>query len=334
MAILIKGIKYMVYDFFEEIKDLINGKIKNFYSKFKYLLLFIAFITFLLCIFLCEKVEPDTIESQQIRVLGITIENWAQWITIIALPYTAGWAFYQFKKNNSAKKQEKAVQIGKEFSNKLIDKCGIINDVFRCSSLNQILKFDEKNYDDFRFFNVDELRRIYKDDNFPTIYADKLNNSIQELDDIYHERLIKGVTPYIDKTTRKIKVDINKNKIEEIQEIKNINPYILQNKDLPYHFFDLVSDVLNQLEYMCMDISSKATDSRYIYQSLHQMFLRTVRTLAVDISVDNKNFSDKYYTNIIHVYNDWTTRYIKDLKIEKRKKEKINKILNPKIKTV
>lgn len=322
----------MVYDFWEELKDLTKEKIKNFYSRFKYLLLLVFFVIFLLCIFLCEKKEPDTIETQQIRFLGITIENWAQWVTIVALPYTAGWAFYQFKKNNSAKKQEKAVQIGKEFSNNLINKCGIINDVFRSSSLNELLKFEEKNYDDFKFFNVDELRNIYKNDDFPTQYVERRNSLIQELDDIYHERLIKSIVPYVDK--RKIKIDMENKKIEEIKEIKQTNPYILQNKDLPYHFFDLVSDVLNQLEYICMDISSKATDSRYIYQSLHQMFLRTVRTLAVEISVDNKNFSDKYYTNIIHVYNDWTIRYVKDLKIEKRKKEKINKILNPKIKTV
>lgn len=322
----------MIYDFWEELKDLTKEKIKSFYSRFKYLILLVAFIIFLLSIFLCEKKDPDIIESQQIRAFGITIENWAQWVTIIALPYTAGWAFYQFKKNNSAKKQEKAVQIGKEFSNNLINKCGIINDVFRNSSLNELLKFDEKNYDDFKFFNVDELRRIYKDDNFPTKYIERRNHLIQELDEIYHLRLINSIEPFVNKN--KIKVDIENKKIEEIKEIKQINPFILQNKDLPYHFFDLVSDVLNQLEYICMDISSKATDSRYIYQSLHQMFLRTVRTLAVDISVDNKNFSDKYYTNIIHVYNDWTMRYVRDLKIEKRKKEKINKILNPKIKTV
>ena len=104
-----------------------------------------------------------------------------------------------------------------------------------------------------------------------------------------------------------------------------ITPYEFQNKDFPFHFYDLVSDTLNQLEYICMDISSKATDSEFIYQSLHQNFLRTIRILAVDISVDNCNFSDKYYTNIIHVYNEWTMRYIKDKKKENRKKEKINK---------
>lgn len=302
------------------------------YHKCKYWILLIVFILFILAIFLCEREEASTIETQQIKFLGITIENWAQWITIITIPYTAGWTIFQFKKNISAKKQEKAAQIGKEFSQNLVNKCGIIYDVFRASSLNELLEFDQKNYDDFKFFNVDELRRIYNDDDFPTKYMERRNNSLQELDEIYHERLIKSITPLINK--KKVEIDIKNGTVREIQDVEVKNPFILQNKDLPYHFFDLMSDVLNQLEYICMDISSKATDSSYIYQSLHQMFLRTIRTMAVDISVDNKNFSDKYYTNIIHVYNDWTTRYIKDSKIENRKKEKINKILNPKIKTV
>lgn len=326
----------MVYNFFEDLKNLIIEKIKCFYSRFKYVILLMAFILFLLGIFLCEKTEPDSIETQQIKFLGVTIENWGQWITIITIPYTAGWAIFQFKKNISAKKQEKAAEIGKEFSKDLINKCGIINAVYKASSLNELLKFDEKNYDDFRFFNADELRKIYRDDNFPTIYNETRIKLADELDGLYHHVLIMGITPYNNKKKVKLILDIENNIVEEVKEsdIKLINPYILQNKDLPYHFADLVSDVLNQLEYMCMDISSKATDSCYIYQSLHQMFLRTVRTLAAEISVDNCSFSDKYYTNIIHVYNEWTNRYIKDRMNEKRKKEKTNKILNPKIKTV
>ena len=52
------------------------------------------------------------------------------------------------------------------------------------------------------------------------------------------------------------------------------------------------------------------------------------------ICVLNKDYSDKYYTNIIHVYNEWCTLRDMDLKNEKKKKEKVNKILNPKIKMV
>lgn len=104
---------------------------------------------------------------------------------------------------------------------------------------------------------------------------------------------------------------------------------------MPFLFDELISDVLNQLEYLCMFLSSQVAGSKYVYQSLHQVFLRTVRALAVEISItNNKSYSDKYYTNLISVYNEWKKLYLKDLLKERTLKDKIEKILNPKIKTV
>ena len=345
----------MVYDFFEELKDIINEKVKEFFSKSKYILLIMLFIVLVSGIFFCKKEEPQVIDSQQLKLLGITLENWVQWITLITIPYTGGWAFYQFRKSCIAKKQEKAVQIAKEFSRDLVSKCGIVNLVYTQSSLNDILKYDEKNYDDFKLFNVDELRKIYNNDDFPTIYSELRLNAAEELDRIYHYILLTNIISHNaqivgiesqennelsenDENDKKEDEnehgESNKIKTSMLKEMNELDLFVLQNSNYPYHFVELESNVLNQLEYICMDISSKATDSNFIYQSLHQMFLRTVRTLAAEMSVENLNYSDKYYTNIIHVYNDWTNRYKKDLKIERRKKEKINRILNPKIKTV
>lgn len=96
-----------------------------------------------------------------------------------------------------------------------------------------------------------------------------------------------------------------------------------------------MSDVLNELEYLSMFLSSQAAGSKYVYQSLHQVFLRTVRALAVEISItNNSSYSDKYYTNLISVYNEWKNLYLRELLKEQNLKNKIEKILNPKIKTV
>ena len=84
-----------------------------------------------------------------------------------------------------------------------------------------------------------------------------------------------------------------------------------------------------------MDISSQAAGSKYIYQSLHQIFFRTIKILSVEICLRNDGkYCDKYYTNIIHVYNEWTKIYERDLKKEEKRKKEVDKILNPKIKTV
>ena len=84
-----------------------------------------------------------------------------------------------------------------------------------------------------------------------------------------------------------------------------------------------------------MNISSHAAGSTFIYQSLHQIFFDTVNTLAFEISIRNDGkYSDKFYTNIIHVYNEWQKIYKKSRKNETNKKNQNKKILNPKIKTV
>ena len=83
-----------------------------------------------------------------------------------------------------------------------------------------------------------------------------------------------------------------------------------------------------------MNISSKAADSDFIYQSVHQIFLRTVRLLYLEISILNVDSTDKFYTNIIDVYNKWMKIYLINKKKENKRIKKSNLDLNPKIKTV
>ena len=54
----------------------------------------------------------------------------------------------------------------------------------------------------------------------------------------------------------------------------------------------------------------------------------------MEISIINKNSTDKFYTNIINVYNTWRNKYVKELKIEERRIKKANEKINPKTKTV
>jgi hypothetical protein len=83
-----------------------------------------------------------------------------------------------------------------------------------------------------------------------------------------------------------------------------------------------IETVLNKLEYLSMYITSKVADEKYIYNSLHQMFFKTIQVLYIHISSLNSDNKDKYYTNVIELYNIWTNKYVKDCKKEKRYKLK------------
>ncbi len=303
----------MVYDFFEEFKDIITEKIKKIYIKIKSVRLIVIFFILLLCIFLFELENPEKIESQQLIFFGISLDNWAQWITTIALPYTAGWAIFQYKKNLQIKKQEKASNIAKEFSNNIVEDLSIVNEVIQKSFLSQYIpndKIDER----LKYFNVIEIRELYNNDDIVTVYKNLIKVKSKVLDNIYHLILYK------------MNNDMNEN--EFIEYMKDVEP---ENKDWkkisdfiikinkPYHFLVFERKVLNQLEYLCMDISSKAADSIFIYQSLHQMFLKSIRNLYFEISILNTNSVDKLYTNIIYVYNEWKEMYKTNLRLEKRR---------------
>lgn len=272
-----------------------------------------------------EIITPVTVESQQIMICGISLENFSIWFTFVAIIVTAFWSTFQYNKSKLSKQQEKASEIAETFSNDLVTKCSIIYDVISNTELAEILELNKIGYDKFKVFNTNEIRTVYNDDDFISKFKKKFIDS--NLDQIYYRRLDVRVS------FNSFKELMEQNKQYSEKEARKL--FVLNNSNFPFHFSTLISDVLNTLEYLCMSLSSQAAGSKYVYQSLHQTFLRTVRMLCVNISMSNtQHYSDKYYTNIIHVYNEWTALYLKDLSKENKQKNKANKILNPKIKTV
>lgn len=131
-----------------------------------------------------------------------------------------------------------------------------------------------------------------------------------------------------------MKEEINRVYRKEYSDEEARALFILDNQHLPFLFSKLVSDVLNELEYICMYISSQSAGSYFVYQSIHQIFLKTIKITAMSIAWSNKDYSDKYYTNIIHVYKNWYNRRENDREKERKNQKKAYRYLNPKIKTV
>lgn len=130
--------------------------------------------------------------------------------------------------------------------------------------------------------------------------------------------------------------------IEELKSLYDANDIIdykklILNNDSDGKIKDMICDTLNTLEYQCMYISTKVADEKYIYNSMHQQFLKAISLLYFEIALINIDNKDKYYTNIINVYNLWKDKYIKSINKErkiKKKQKKLNKKLllpNPKI---
>lgn len=295
-------------------------KMKISFKKIFFNILKIIFILTLVFLFLlvsvlffkyCNIQNPSDIQSQEIYICGISLGNWCSWITLIGLLFTALWSMHQYKKNRNLKQQEKSSEIAQDFANNLIEKMGIISDVL---------------------MNNQEIKKIIKE-----LDTTKLNQfTILEMKDIYKNQ--KSIELYF---------DILNSKATQKRYTKLLNQrYNEKEKEIfSSRFTLLIEKTLNELEAICISISSKAAGSQFIYESLHQMFLNTVEILAIRISIANNNNVDKYYMNIISVYNMWNIQKEKDikklnktnkkiLKLEDKADKEIKKLLNKQTKTV
>lgn len=309
-------------------KHLVNWK-----DYFKEHLIRVIFISLLCLLFgFILTIFPKALNNgeQEIFLLGISLSNWSIWIGIIGILFTAIWALYEYDNSRISKQQEKASEIAKHFSDDLLTKCGLVIAVFQNSPLKNLLCQLNTLNSPFRHFTTDELREITDNDDCPSLY--KREKSKIDFDEIYFQILKQRISVFPQK---KDSNNQKNNKLKKFTTYEARKLFILDNASLPFHFSSLVDDVLNNLEYACMNISSNAAGSPFIYQSLHQMFFDTINILAFEISIRNDGkYSDKFYTNVIYVYNEWQKLYKKSRKNESLKKNHNKETLNPKIKTV
>lgn len=249
----------------------------------------------------CNIQNPTEVESQEIYIYGISLDNWCTWITLFGLLFTAIWSMHQYNKNKLSKQQEKASEIAKDFSNELIEKMGIIFDVLMPNIVMQKM--------------VSKIVKSNKLNQFTTIEISAI------LDD----------KDCFDKCDKIIHSKRTQNRYNQILEQRYSE---VERNKFDSYFPLLIESTLNHLEAACINISSQAAGSQFIYDSLHQSFLQTIEILSIKISSNNHNNVDKYYTNIIQVYDMWNIQKNKDIKKLNKTNKKISKLENKVEKTI
>ena len=316
----------MIYELFEELKTIISEFIKVIYSKLKYAFIVIGLGIMALWIFKLEKINPpiSNIESQSLYAWGINIQNWGEWISLITIVYTAGWAIFQYKKSDITKKRDNAGKIVNEFSETIVDDFSVLNLVIQNTVIQEYVPNEELiNKNKLKYFTVDEVRYIFRNDKIVDEYKQKILKERNKLDDIYHIILYMRKHDYGANLIEEYKKDPTQMSVS----LKTIKRFVKNEyKHIPYHFREYEVKVLNKLEALCLDIFTKAADSRVMYLSLHQSFLRTIRNLYMDIATLNVDTKNKYYIHVISVYNEWVNWYIDSYRKETRRyKKKSNK---------
>ena len=301
--------------------DFFRKNLEHFFNFMKYVserllcIIIILSIIALVTFFFFKNaviITPTSFESQEILFYGVSLGNLSAWFGGIAIIITAIWSMYQFVKGRTIKQQEKAAEIAQDFANNLIEKLGIISDVLLPNQeiekmISKIVKSKQLSQ-----FTTIEISSILDDE-----------KCFENCNNIIHS-----------KETQERYNNILKERYND-EEKKKFDSY----------FPLLVENTLNHLEAICISISSHAAGSQFIYNSLHQSFLNAVEVLSIKISSNNSNNVDKYYTNIIEVYNMWNTQKTKDIeklnttnrkisKLDSKAKKEIYKLLNKKSRTV
>lgn len=299
---------------------------KNNFMKYFFKFIKIIPIIFLVSIFLllsiiffklCDIQNPNEVQSQEIYIFKISLSNWGTWITLVGLFFTAIWSMHQYIKSKLSKQQEKASQIATDFADNLIEKMGLISKtLLKNSYIQKVTSIFDNHPECLSQFTTFEIEDILVAEN--------------EDEDVFKN--FKDILCSED-TQNEYQNFLNEKYSEKEQEKFNSK------------FPVLVESTLNHLEAICITITSQAAGSEFIYDSLHQTFLKTIKILAVLIAANNNNNVDKYFSNIIQVYNMWNKRKNKDIKrliktqkkinrMQKRMDNEVKKLLSKETKTV
>lgn len=255
--------------------------------------------------------------EQIITIFGITLQNWGTILAIFGTIATLFWAMYEYDKRRIIAQQQKASEIADIFSTEIVEKLSLISKILLENDefLTQLREINSQKISRFDIYELREILSKYEDEEFDN---------------------------FVDKMLDIIKSEDTQKKYEELLKEMYSDD---EAKKFPNKYTMLIQTTLNRLEFLCMNISSNAAGSQFIYQSLHQTFLQTIHILYILISSKNVDTVDKYYTNIIEVYDMWNKEKIKNIdkfnktnekieKLEMKAKKEIKKLLHIKSETV
>ena len=202
--------------------------------------------------------------------------------------------FYIDYRNRKRKERaEKSIKIAEDFSKNIIPKFNLLNEHFTKSKIFNSNK--EKYFLKFEDFTESELYDLTED----KITPPKKSGTPPDNSKTQNTNEKAFTYEYVNKY------------IKAIDENNNIS---VDGKEIPLKNF--IYDLCNELECMCMYISTKVADEKYIYHSLHDKFFKVIclTYIAITLATDDKDIENTYYISTIDVFNVWKRKHIKNAK--------------------
>lgn len=198
-----------------------------------------------------------------------------------------------FKDGKVRKSRERAVDLAHFYQQEIIPEIDYVCKVFKGTGALKVLN----SLDLSKFVNFDR-------EELESLLGDKI--TIEDIKILISQIPVENLRcakDYLDKKSTKLS---NSKKADE--------------KDLRDELFENLNTILNTFEWFSMNFTTGVADESVIYQSLHQTFISNIYLLYFFISTVNNTECDKYYINMIELFNIW-----RDRKIKVKEKEDKNK---------
>ena len=240
-----------------------------------------------------------------------------------------GTLFYIAKQTNIQKKdlemrinyqkREKAIEMAKVFS-ELIDKTILVSEVLKNLEAINKINISDSDYNHLNYFDEEELKKLFDEDDLG-----KIKSEIN-IENIGLEKYISAYAITGDSSLNKFKDEIIFLINEKfLRNEKTKHEYDKMDVIIKREFSKTMVELLNQLEWFSMHFMSDIAEEKTVYQSLHQIYLKTIKLYYPHIAyLNRKGIKDKYYCNIIGLYVKWANIYHKEKEDEVKRNKKIS----------
>ncbi|MBS6504433.1 MAG: DUF4760 domain-containing protein [Clostridium sp.] len=246
------------------------------------------------------------------------IANFSTFIGLLAVAYQIYMSKKEQRIQHEKQEKQKAIELAELYANKLIHNIGYLCRVFQRCGIQAY--FEDIKYHQLKEFDVYELEHLFTKEEMK-----KINNNMDNIDiEILAEatitlrdKLDENIFSKIVEAKKILKLNRaeialtneNESEDERNERMRILSKHSYYSIYFDKMFSDILNDTLNTLEYFCMYLNTGIADEDTIYQSLHQSFLSMVKVLYFRIASRNETGKDKYYTNIIELYNKWANKY-------------------------
>ena len=242
-----------------------------------------------------EAIQLEALKAQELSNSLACIELGINFLLLIITIVSVICAFRAYQHQKLRAKKDAACSLAKLYADEILNQMYPITTVFKESGYAEKIK---------NAFPLDKIEKFNVEEAVALVGEDKFQDLVKELFTISSKTIYLGKIRSAKTITERHQLaDEYTTVSKETGEVKMVNTSVLQSD-----FYDSITSLLNNLEWFSMNFQYNLADEAVLYQSLHQTFLSNIWSLYLNICLNNQSGSDKYYTNIVWLFNYWKTR--------------------------